>query len=482
MKNSLLIAGLVATLAGPACQGPDARHKKVALTIDGRGLAVQWNDGPRREAVKAEMQREARRVARRLFHGDPMPSTLPREVAPVVEADRHITHVSDEAPAWVDGVPKPPAVLEHDLPRAWPIQVKRGETVARLATWAGQDVRTMLTDNKDKLKGRRWLKTGDRLMVTMSANQKVAFDRVRDDFQRERVDAYFSKRFFEKVVVYRIKRGEFVATAAKRYGEVPQWLLEEFNQTDFRSLHAGTEILIPVVKLFAPGQATPPPLVVVDEEGRPLSEERRERVARKLRGDLLSRARLALDDSNVFERGPANARPEVRPAAPRYQAGQAAPVGVAGHPAPSVALAVARDVIIQNGESLMHYVQWSGIQMDDIKLANPHLDPQRLLVGSRISLPLTDVQYVDFVKSRSAWKRERQKLGIAAASPAEGAAQAASAKPEQKFRYHKVRAGETAGGIARRYKIGISQLKRVNGGRNLDHIRIGQRLKIPPVS
>src|SRR5690606_36316754 len=117
-----------------------------------------------------------------------------------------------------------------------------------LAGWAGTDTQVILDDNRERLGKRSWLKTGDRLDITMSANQKFAFDRAREQFQKERLDSYFASRYVAEVVVYRVKRGETVSAAAKRYGEVPIWLLQEFNQTDFRSLQPGDEILIPVVK------------------------------------------------------------------------------------------------------------------------------------------------------------------------------------------------------------------------------------------
>ncbi|HRE91128.1 MAG TPA: LysM domain-containing protein, partial [Myxococcota bacterium] len=58
---------------------------------------------------------------------------------------------------------------------------------------------------------------------------------------------------------------------------------------------------------------------------------------------------------------------------------------------------IARDVVVKRGESLMHYVRWSKVPLDDIKSANPHLDPDRIFVGARISLPMSYEQYVEFV-------------------------------------------------------------------------------------
>lgn len=49
--------------------------------------------------------------------------------------------------------------------------------------------------------------------------------------------------------------------------------------------------------------------------------------------------------------------------------------------------------------------------------------------------------------------------------------------PKQKVIYHKVKKGETLSGVARRYKVTLSQLRKWNGMKK-DTIRIGQSLKI----
>ena len=44
--------------------------------------------------------------------------------------------------------------------------------------------------------------------------------------------------------------------------------------------------------------------------------------------------------------------------------------------------------------------------------------------------------------------------------------------------YHKVKSGETLGGIANRYRVTIKQLMRWNGIKNANTLRVGQRLRI----
>lgn len=474
----LLVSGLA--VASGACKGPDTTVRQLPLRIDEQRLAVEWQDGPRRDAAEAEMRREAKRIASALFRGEPMPTGAPTlaKASAAAAAPEVVGELPEPGrPEWADGVARPPTVLEHDLPRAWPVEVRRGETPALLARWAGTDARTIFSDNEETLKKRRWLKTGDRLMVTMSANQKVAFDNARDAFAQDRLDAYFAKRYFEKVVVYRVKRGEYLANAAKRYGDVPLWLLEEFNQMDFRTLQPGDEVLIPVVVQLKPGQKAPP-MLVVDEELRPLGEARKDALAQRLRNDIMGKARMALDDSNVFERGGAIGGDAGGGLLPDFADVRAADLGA---PIPEGQVAserppapvVAREIIVKPGETLMHFVRWSGTTLDAIRAANPQLDPDRIMSGARITLPLDDGQYVDLVKARAAWAKAGGARGEAAARAPEPAPKA---KPR---RAHQVVAGETAHRIAKRYDTNLRGLREANPGVDLVRLRIGQRLYLP---
>ncbi|MFO0746506.1 MAG: LysM peptidoglycan-binding domain-containing protein [Myxococcota bacterium] len=545
-RFSLRCAPFAIAVALPvtACKGPEPDPRTVPLDIpESSAMVIQWPDGPRRPNAELVLQKAAEDYAGQLFQGEPMPRDLPPEAAAAPTPEAAPTPAvapdgEDPKPAWADGVAKPPEVAENDMPRAWPIEVKLGETPALLAEWSGGDGKQIIADNEEMLGKRKWLKTGDRISVSMTANQKIAFDRKRDAFQKQRVDAFFNRRYFEKVVVYRVKKGEYISAAAKRYGDVPLWLIEEFNQMDFRGLQPGDEILIPVVSALEPGQSAPPPLQVVDEDGHSISEARKANIDGRLKGDFMARARLALDDSNVFMRarpvgdvgqpGPSMADPTLVAAAPSQgampvgpavvggerqlppaaigahellpeyrigpppavqaqaqaanqaaqanQGGSAGPGG--GAPAGVVVVQPAsegpltlRDVVVKRGESLLHYVKWSQVSLDQVKASNPHLDPQRIFVGARVAIPMTDTQYVAFVKARSAWEKAQD--GAAADDGQKPAAE----KPASKK--HTVKAGDTATSIARHYKIAVKALKVANPKANLKKLKPGTKLIIP---
>lgn len=550
-------------LAVTACKGPDNSPRVVPLNIaDKSQILPQLGDGPRDENARRELEKQAQRMASQLFRAEPMARDVPPEsqsqTPPVAEPP------IAERPAWADGVEEPANAGENDLPQGFSIEVRRGETPALLGQWSGQDPKELVFVNAEALGNRKWLKVGDRITVHMSANRKVAFDRLRDTFQRERVESFFSNKYFKEVVVYRVKKGEFIAAAAKRYGDVPLWLIEEFNQIDFRSLQPGDEILIPVVSELPAGVRQPPPLRVVDESGHLLAASQLDALQPRIQSDFMAKARMAIDDSNVFMReGPfpapgqapipnAGAHPGAMvpaPGAATYQQasqpgvqvpapggaavyyppariGQAPQPGVAakpGQPAglsaspfaqpglaghtgqPGAGMAVQpaqpaqpamapsgipRDVVVKRGESLMHYVKWSRVPLDGIKSANPHLDPDRIFVGARISLPMSDEQYVEFVTARAAWEKEKaegksdedaKNAGKDGKGPKAGIGDKGDKgdKSARKTKTHTVKSGETATSIARAHRIDVKALKAANPGVDLKRLKVGKALSIP---
>jgi LysM repeat protein len=476
---------LVAFLALGGCSGPTEVERPLKLRIDPELLRQELPSGPRREATEARLRRESERFAEGLFPADPMPKDLPEEATTEAATPTPTGKPRLVPPAWAQGVPEPPRTIEHDLPRPWPIEVLQGERLQLLARWAGTTPDAVRADNPEVLGGKRGLRIGDRVQLIMSPNQKVAFDQARERFSAERLQAYFSTRQVARVVVHRVKKGEVVAQSLKRYGDVPLWLLAEFNQMNFRKVKAGDEVLIPVVEPYERGQAIEAVLEVVDETGAPLAQDRMVRVERHLNQGFLDRARLAIDDSHVFERGAAAPRvaalgaqgilPEYRPRlAPPTQAPQEVEE-------PAVPALKPRIVVVKPGETLGALAGWGGLPVKAIVEANPGLDPDRLRVGMKLNLPLTDAGYADFVSRRAGKEtavEEPLVVPLPVASPlTEEAPGVPMPEPQARAkRVHVVGAGETASLIALHNGTTLGELKKLNLDKDLDRLRIGQRL------
>ena len=482
------------------CRGPSEEGTRLNLRIDPSTMQRDWPKGPRKEAVNADLKKEAGRFARRLFKGEPMPTEIPaggqvRDVDEALDGLKRPSALKEKAPPpprWSKGTPEPPRSAEHDLPKAWPVVVRQGEQLHLLAKWAGMSVDAIRDDNRDGLGKRKWLRVGDRLSLTMSLNQKFAFDQARDRFQDGRVANYFSKRYVAKVIVYRVKRGEMLANAARRYGDVPIWLLQEFNQTDFRVLQPGDEILIPVVEKYTSRRRLPPKLQVVDEEEEAVTGEALAEIQGKLSQDLLGKARLAIDDSNVFERaGPDEVvRADARKILPDY--------GQMAAPKPVVSAEVQADapkpraVVVKKGETLSHYSRWSGLTLQQITNANLDTDANTLSIGAKVRLPLDDTGYAAFVMARSKAQGIKVKptarqnnMAVSSNQGVPGQAVAVQPAPApvkqapKPNKAHVVKPGETATAIAVKHKTTVYRLRRLNPRADLDRLRIGQKVLLP---
>ena len=435
-------------------------------------------------------------------------------------------------PAWSLGVERPPDRTHNDVPREWKISVKRGETLDKLARWSRTDKQTLWQDNREVLPRRKWLKPSDKLTLTMSPNQKLAFDQSRERFHNRRLERYFSTRYIEKVVKYRVKRGDFISKVARRFGNVPMWLLTAFNQTDFRSIQPGDIVLIPVIAKVDREDQPKGQLVVIDERGRPLKAEEKARYQNHTRTQLLNRARLSMDDSNVFERENEPERPRQQavptdfatkwasslPQGPRGGSEavsedkpviEAKVTAAAGEPGSKAR----RQISVRTGETIGHYARWSGLSVRQIKSTNPDMNPDRIRIGQRLELALADEEWVSFLLARAQKSKASQGTKMAAAAskvselptgqaiapvtPAKlpaviggGLSGASDAKAVQEkpspaktapetLRVHLVKPGEIAGRIAKQHGVTVRQLVRANPDKNLDRIRPGQALRIP---
>jgi len=346
--------------------------------------------------------------------------------------------------------------------------------------------------------------------MVMSPNQKLAFDRARDSFQTRRIESYFSKRYIAKVVRYVVKRGDVISRIAKRYGTSPDWLLADFNQKDFRALQPGDTVLIPVVKDLPRGRRTPPSLKVVDADGNALAGAEKQGLDRQLASTrLLGRARVAVDDSSVFERplrevrrraAPTGVLPaglshlvdgmeasafRPRPSTPLIPVADfpsVAPQPMVYGPAPSED----RPVVIRRGETLGHLAKWADLSFSDIQERNPGMEPDRLLVGQRLVLPLTDDGFSDFVLARLS-SRKKPATPPSRAAPARSSRPAPIAAvikprpspPREAFFAHIVRSGETGSRIARINGVSLGAIRNANPKENLDRLRPGDILRIP---
>jgi membrane-bound lytic murein transglycosylase D len=114
--------------------------------------------------------------------------------------------------------------------------------------------------------------------------------------------------------------------------------------------------------------------------------------------------------------------------------------------------------VVRRGDRITRIAARYHLPASDIRAANPNLRGSRLKAGSRLTIPVVAIPSALAMRAVS--------------GPAFGPHSARIAT-------HRVRSGETLIGIARRYRVSLRALRRVNALRAEYTLRAGKRLRIP---
>ncbi len=114
--------------------------------------------------------------------------------------------------------------------------------------------------------------------------------------------------------------------------------------------------------------------------------------------------------------------------------------------------------VVRGGERLTRIAASYHLPVSDIRAANPKIRGSRLKAGSRLTIPV---------------------VAIPSALAIRAATESAFGRHTARVATHRVRSGETLIGIARRYRVSLHALRRVNALRAEYTLRAGKRLRIP---
>jgi LysM repeat protein len=120
------------------------------------------------------------------------------------------------------------------------------------------------------------------------------------------------------------------------------------------------------------------------------------------------------------------------------------------------------EIEVRRGESMGLYGRWAGIPMRDLYERVGLRWNERLQVGRKLSLPLSETEKSRFESRRAEFAKKRE------AAFSSGSA-----------RDYTVRRGDNPWRIARRLRVPLWLLEKLNPGRQLSRLKIGEKIKVP---
>lgn len=133
---------------------------------------------------------------------------------------------------------------------------------------------------------------------------------------------------------------------------------------------------------------------------------------------------------------------------------------------------------IARGETLTHVAGRYGVSLRELRAANPGVDPRRLQIGQWVVVPRSPTAAPGHAGVRTAAASPRDS-GSGARGPSAGSDDAAEAEGEV---VHRVSRGESLWLIARRYGVGVSELRRWNDLEPDAILRPGDALRVEGAS
>ena len=127
------------------------------------------------------------------------------------------------------------------------IRVEVEETLGHYADWLGVSARQLRRLNG--LRYGRILHLNQKIKIPLFRVGKEAFEEKRFEYHQQLAEDFFASYRVEKVLTYRVKRGDNIWTLSRREFELPLWLIKHYNaDVDFNALIPSQKLLIPVVE------------------------------------------------------------------------------------------------------------------------------------------------------------------------------------------------------------------------------------------
>ncbi|MBS0581411.1 MAG: LysM peptidoglycan-binding domain-containing protein [Proteobacteria bacterium] len=137
---------------------------------------------------------------------------------------------------------------DYGVARDDTIRVATDETLGHIADWSGLSAGRLRELNH--LSARAALRVGERLKLEFKGSgTRETFESRRKEYHRTVQASYFAAHRIIGTQVYIARSGDSLWTITQRGGQLPQWLLQQYNPSlDFSDLRAGTQVVMPRVE------------------------------------------------------------------------------------------------------------------------------------------------------------------------------------------------------------------------------------------
>jgi membrane-bound lytic murein transglycosylase D len=127
------------------------------------------------------------------------------------------------------------------------IRVEAEETLGHYAEWLNVSAREIRQLNGFQYG--RPLNLSQEIKIPLTRVTKEHFEEQRFEFHQELAEDFFTTYRVERIVTYKIKKGDNIWTLARQEFEVPLWLISRYNNgVDFSALIPSQKLLIPIVE------------------------------------------------------------------------------------------------------------------------------------------------------------------------------------------------------------------------------------------
>jgi membrane-bound lytic murein transglycosylase D len=126
------------------------------------------------------------------------------------------------------------------------IVVAATETLGYYADWLDVSLGKLRTLNH--LHGKAAVRIGHKVKLDFARATHEKFESQRRDYHRKLQAAYFASHRISGTQVHKVRRGDSLWSLTHRYGDLPAWLLQQYNpDANFDELKAGSPIIVPRV-------------------------------------------------------------------------------------------------------------------------------------------------------------------------------------------------------------------------------------------